>query len=229
MIRKLNEVLAVSFTCDSSIEVGDRVEVLTDGKVTKIATRGSSHYVGNVCKHLAGATTCTVETPFRIYRNDAVAGAACPVGPFVYGADNKVYSVTAGSAATVTSANASTYAIVAGTSDALKVTVGANGTAETITLTAGAARTAAQIVGEINAAATTFYAEETADHKVKLIAKQIGACLTIGAVTHDCYTVLGLTAASVDGTYPSTLPPAINGVVTVSCDAGNKTVTLLEY
>lgn len=95
MKQRLDNVLAVSFTCLSSIEVGDVVVISADNTVVKNAAAGSLAVVGTVCKHGYLATKCTVETRFRERRDDRVSGAAVAVGPFVFDASGKVIAYDA--------------------------------------------------------------------------------------------------------------------------------------
>lgn len=97
MKQRLDNVLAVSFTCLSSINVGDVVTISANNTVVKLAEAGSLKVVGTVCKHGYLATSCTVETRFRERRDDRVSGAACAVGPFVFDANGKVIAYSAAS------------------------------------------------------------------------------------------------------------------------------------
>jgi ABC-type uncharacterized transport system YnjBCD ATPase subunit len=90
-----SDVLAVNFTCATTVDVGDVVEVSADNTVAVPSGAGSIKIVGTVCKHLADATECTVETRFREKRTDRVSGAACAVGAFVFDGDGKVIAYAA--------------------------------------------------------------------------------------------------------------------------------------
>lgn len=90
MSTNKGDVLAVNFTCATTINVGDVVEVSADNTVAVPSGAGSIKIVGTVCKHLTGATECTVETRFREKRTDRVSGAACAVGAFVFDGAGKV-------------------------------------------------------------------------------------------------------------------------------------------
>jgi ABC-type uncharacterized transport system YnjBCD ATPase subunit len=83
-------VLAVNFTCATTVDVGDVVEATTANTVAVPSGAGSIKIVGTVCKHLADATECTVETRFREKRTDRLSGAACAIGAFVFDGDGKV-------------------------------------------------------------------------------------------------------------------------------------------
>lgn len=80
MLRKLNNVLAVEFTCASTIDVDDIVEISAASTVAVPSSAASIAIVGRVCKHAEDATTCTVETKFREYRDDVIAGEAISAG-----------------------------------------------------------------------------------------------------------------------------------------------------
>jgi hypothetical protein len=110
-------------------------------------------------------------------------------------------------ALSVTGGIAGPYLIANGSTDAFKVTVGANAT-ETFDLTAGTARTAAQVAADINATAAAFTAEATYLGQLKIIANSAWEDIVIETVVNDAYTALGFTA----GTY-----------------SASTTVTTLEY
>ncbi|MDQ1285646.1 MAG: hypothetical protein QG663_1060, partial [Thermodesulfobacteriota bacterium] len=140
MNQGVQDILAVSFACPTTIEVGDIVEISADNTVAKVAGIGSVDFVGTVCSHIPGAASCTVATRFRERRDDRLAGVTVTSGAFVWGPSNKAYPYSGASCATVT-ANAGTYAVVAATSDVVGIKVGGD-EKQTFTLTAGAARTA---------------------------------------------------------------------------------------
>lgn len=95
MSTNRSDVLAVNFTCATTVDVGDVVEVSADNTVAVPSGAGSIKIVGTVCKHLADATECTVETRFREKRTDRLSGAACAVGAFVFDGDGKVIAYAA--------------------------------------------------------------------------------------------------------------------------------------
>lgn len=87
MYQKIDNVLAVAFTCAAdTLAVGDVVEISADNTVVK-RTLASTKVVGTVAA--AFGTGCTINTRFRERRDDRVAGAAVAVGPFVWDADGK--------------------------------------------------------------------------------------------------------------------------------------------
>lgn len=90
MATTKGDVLALNFTCATTINKGDVVEISGDSTVAVPSGAGSIKIVGTVVKHLDDATECTVETRFREKRTDRVSGAACAVGAFVFDADGKV-------------------------------------------------------------------------------------------------------------------------------------------
>lgn len=96
MIQSNNNVLAVRFTCATTVDVGDIVEITADNTVAALSGV-SIKVVGCVVSHAYGATECVVATRFRERRDDRIAAenfAAC--APFYFGADNKVYLWEAG-------------------------------------------------------------------------------------------------------------------------------------
>lgn len=95
MKQSKGDILAVKFTCATTVEKGDVVEISADNTVAVPAGAGSIKIVGTVVKHLDGATECVVETPFRECREDRVSGAACAVGPFVFDSAGKVIAYDA--------------------------------------------------------------------------------------------------------------------------------------
>jgi hypothetical protein len=98
MKQKRNDMLAISFACPSTVEVGDVVIINSAKAVIKNNAAGSLKIVGTVCVHRADALTCTVETRFREHRDDRVSGAAISaVGPFVFDAAGKVIAYSAAS------------------------------------------------------------------------------------------------------------------------------------
>ena len=225
MIQSNNNVLAVRFTCANTIAQGDIVEVSADNTVAVLSASGSASVVGSVDSYVYGATECVVATRFRQRRDDRVAGEDLSVGPFVFGADNKVYQYTPATAATHTGANAQTFAIVLNTSDVLGVKVGGD-EVQSITLTAGATLTAAAIVAEINASAVGFVASATSANKIKLTATGVNQSLEITAETHTCNSVLGLTAGVYIGTANSHDPASVAGLVIKAGDADDAVETL---
>lgn len=97
MYQRLSDVLAISVTCPSSVDVGDVVVISDDLTCAAISGAGSTAILGTVCKHLDGETTCTVETRFRERRDDRLAGAQVAVGPFVWNAAGKAIAYDAAS------------------------------------------------------------------------------------------------------------------------------------
>lgn len=114
MYQKKGKVLAIEFTCPTTIEVGD-VVVLTSGDqtVAKVSTEASLKRVGTVATHQDGATTCVVETPFRERRDDRVAATVFANGPFVWDATGKAASYVQGTIASVTGTEAGPFTFTA--------------------------------------------------------------------------------------------------------------------
>ena len=95
MKQTLHDVIAVAFTCPTTIAVGDVAIIDDDNEIIKLNAAASLKRVGTVVTHTDSATTCVVATPFRERRDDRVSGAACAVGPFVWDADMKVIAYDA--------------------------------------------------------------------------------------------------------------------------------------
>ena len=246
MQQKRGRVLAVGFTCPTTVEVGD-VAVITssDNTIQANSAEGSTKIVGTIAAHIEDATSCVVETKFRERRDDRVAASVFANGPFVWGATGLATPYVAGTIASVTGTEKGPFTIAAtaatpavgsqtetftfeaaaggtvtgtgaenftftaavggtvtsgngpftfglGASDAFKIKIG-TGAEEPFTLS-GASQTAAQVVTQF-AAATTFIASVSGT-AVKFTAVDTTKALEIIAVSNDCYTVMGLTAAS---------------------------------
>lgn len=225
MYQEINNVLGVSFTCPSTIAEGDVVEIVDDNEVAAI-TDVSAKVVGVVCAHRDSDTTCTVSTRFQRRSDERVAGEDIDVGPFVFGASNEVFAYTAGTKASVTSANAGPYAITNANNDTLGVKINGESSAQTFDMTAGAAITAAALVAVINATAVGFSASVTSADKIRLTSDQAGDTLEITAESNSANTVLGFTAAVTSGTFPSHDPNCFAGLVIKAGDAGDTVETL---
>lgn len=96
MAQSKGDVLAQSFTCATTIDVGDMVEISAANTVAVPGGAGSIKIVGRVVKHLDNATECVVETKFREKRTDRISGAAVAVGAFVFDANGKVINYDSG-------------------------------------------------------------------------------------------------------------------------------------
>jgi hypothetical protein len=227
MNQGVQDILAISFACPTTIEEGDVVKISGDNAVVKNTDIGSVDVVGVVCAHIPGAASCTVATRFRERRNDRLAGVTVAPGAFVWGPLNRAYPYSGASCASVTGANAGTFAIVADTSDVVGLKIGGD-EKQTFTLTAGAARTAAQIAAEINATATGFVVTVNTDGKLVFTALNVNQSLEITAETHTANTVLGLTAGVVLGGSSTHDPSAVAGLIIKGASAGSAIETL-EY
>jgi|WetSurMetagenome_2_1015567.scaffolds.fasta_scaffold1007786_1 hypothetical protein len=105
ILQRLDNVLAVAFTCQATDVVGDVVQIKSDNTVEKVDDAGSTKIVGTVVKKITAgeygwdgaATTCTVETRFRCRRDDRISGAAIAVGPFVFDGDMKAIAYSSAS------------------------------------------------------------------------------------------------------------------------------------
>jgi hypothetical protein len=227
MNQGVQDILAISFACPTTIEEGDVVKISGDNAVVKNTDIGSVNVVGVVCAHIPGAASCTVATRFRERRDDRLAGVTVTPGGFVWGPLNRAYPYSGASCASVTGANAGTFAIVADTSDVVGLKIGGD-EKQTFTLTAGAARTAAQIAAEINATATGFVVTVNTDGKLVFTALNVNQSLEITAETHTANTVLGLTAGVVLGGSSTHDPSAVAGLIIKGASAGSAIETL-EY
>lgn len=102
MYQRKGKVLSVGFACPTNIEVGDvAVITSTDNTIAKVSSEAPINIVGTVATHTDGASTCVVETKFRTRRDDRTAAAVFANGPFIWDADMKAASYTAGTIATV--------------------------------------------------------------------------------------------------------------------------------
>ncbi len=227
MNQGVQDILAISLACPTTIEEGDVVKISGDNAVVKNTEIGSVNVVGVVCAHIPGTASCTVATRFRERRDDRLAGVTVTPGGFVWGPLNRAYPYSGASCASVTSANAGTYAIVAATSDVVGLKVGGD-EKQTFTLTAGAARTPAQVAGEINATAAGFVVTVNADGKLVFTALNVNQSLEVTAETHTANTVLGLTAEVVLGGSSTHDPSAVAGLIIKGASAGSAIETL-EY
>lgn len=109
------------------------------------------------------------------------------------GSDFRLNTYGSGATASTSSGTVSgPFAVVAGTNDALSISVD-GGTAQTFTLTAGAARTAAQIVTDLSGLTGATASVDSGGH-VKIVSSTTGASssVTFNAVTHDASATLGL-------------------------------------
>lgn len=219
------DILAISFACPTTIAVGDVVKISGDNAVVKNTDIGSVNIAGVVCAHVPGAASCTVATRFRERRDDRLAGVTVTPGGFVWGPLNKAYPYSGASCASVTGANAETFAVVSATSDVVGLKIGGD-EKQTFTLTAGAARTAAQVAGEINATAVGFIVTVATDGKLVFTALNVNQSLEITAETHTANTVLGLTAGVVLGGSSTHDPSAFAGLIIKGASAGSAIETL---
>lgn len=105
ILQRLDNVLAISMTCQSTDAVGDVVQIKSDLVCEKIDDAGSTKIIGTIVKKITAgeygwdgaATTCTIETRFRCRRDDRISGAAIAVGPFVFDADMKAIAYSSAS------------------------------------------------------------------------------------------------------------------------------------
>jgi len=232
MKQRLHEIIAITLTCPSNIEIGDIVEISGDLTCRKPLVAGSASILGPVVKHKTAPgtaeTTCTVDTPFRERRDDRVASGAVIVGPFVFGLDNTVISYSAGSPAVVTGTTTGVKTVVVSTSDKLKIAYGVGGADQTITLTAGVGVTMAAMAAEITAQADGFSASVSTTGHLVITGDDIWKPIEIKAVSNAAYTLLGLSAAVTAASGPSHDPNAVRGLILTAGDDGD-VVETLEY
>lgn len=93
MEQKLQNVLAVKFTCAGTENKNDVVEITGNNTVAVPSGAGSIKVVGTVDRIYG--TECTVSTRFRERRDDRLSGAAVAVGPFVFNSAGKVIAYDA--------------------------------------------------------------------------------------------------------------------------------------
>lgn len=219
--------LPIAFDFDVEPAAGDYVEITTGRKIQKLTAAGAGNLVGEVATVRATLDEATVYTRFRQNRIDRVAGEDVTIGPFVLGVDNKVYQYTPGAVAKVVGSTTGVHTIVLSTSDVVKINYNNEG-AQTFTLTAGVDVPMATVAGEINATAVGFLAGVDSAGHLTLTGKEIGKPIEVVAVTHDAYTLLGLTAGVTRAAGPSHDASRIAGLIVVGGSEGDEVETL-EY
>lgn len=219
--------LKIAFDYLGTIEEGDRVEITSDRKVQRVSSIGSATELGTVLTIRAALTECVVACEGQFNRQDRVAGETVVPGKFVYGPSNKVYQYTQAAPASFVGSTTGPKTVTVDTDDTIKVTL-ENGDAQTVVITAGTNLTFAAIAAELNASLVGITAFVDASGHIGLRADSIGKAITVGAVTHDAYTLLGWTAATYAPTNASHDPSTVKGLILVGGDA-DETVEVIEY
>lgn len=222
----LETILAKSFTCAKNVlAVNDDVALSANSTVAKI-TAPSALHVGRVAVYTKDTEECTIATKFRDCRNTRVAGEAVTIGPFVIGADGKVFGATAGEKCVI-EGGVGPFDVTLDTDDVVGVKY-KGGNKQTFQLTAGSTRSVAQVCSDINATASGFKAISGTGGKFTLVADEVGASIEVTTETHSANTLLGLTAGVYNGKFPSHDFNMIAGLV-ISGGAEGETVETLEY
>lgn len=225
--RQTSDMLSVAFNYDTEPAEGSIVEITSARKVQALTASGRSKIVGEVGPVRSDLLECTIYTKFRSNRQDRVAGEAVAIGPFVFGAGNLVYQYSPGAKALVTGSTTGVKTYVVDTSDVVKIKYGGE-TSQTFTITAGTDVPMATVAAEINATAVGFTAGVDGTGHFTLTGDEIGKPIEVEAVTHDAYTLLGLTAGITRCAGPSHDASEIAGLVVVA-GAEGATVETLEY
>jgi hypothetical protein len=205
-----SRTLAVVLACPADIAVGDPVEISGSLACAKPAAAASIKMVGLVEAHALGATECTVWTRFRERRDDRVAAAEVPPGPFVFDATMKLVKYTGATFGYLLGTATEPFLPVTGVTDTIKCHEEGQ-SAETFVLAATDV-TAVLIANKINATALHVVASAVAG-ALKIAAKTLDKDLILEAVTHDDYTELGLTASTGAASARSHDPGSIAGLV----------------
>jgi hypothetical protein len=187
MIQKA-KCLAVSFTCPTTVEVGDPVLISSsDNTVAAIAAAADIRLIGTVAKHLDSATTCTVDTRFRERRDDRVAAAVFANGPFYWDATGKAAQYIKDATASVTCTVEEPYNIITGSNDKITLSIG-GGASQTFTISPA---TPASITGA-----------ETESFNIASGANKVS--ISVGGGAAQDFTLTNATPASVTGTQTET-------------------------
>jgi hypothetical protein len=182
------------------------------------------NYIGRVIANYHNDSTYTVTTPYTTRYDKAVAGvASLAVGPGLHGPDNKIFPFEAPAPGYHAGTVVGPFTFATGSADVLSVQVNSE-SAQTFTLTNG---TAQEVCDDVNATAVDFVMSVTPAGKVAISAVNVDDTITIGAPSHHCNTVLGLTAAAYAATAGSKGSPTcmiINGGT-----AAGDLIEILEY
>lgn len=212
--RNADGLLFLTFDYDVEPAVGDYVKIVADRKVAVVTQAGDPCEVGRVINVRNSLKECTVATRHNWSKQDRIAGEAVTVGRFVDGPGNKVYQYTSASPASFVGSTVGPKTVTVSTDDAIKLTL-ENGADQTITITAGTNLTFAAIAAEINLTLVGMKAFVDAAGHLGVVANEIGKAITVGAVTHDAYTLLGWTAGIKAPTNSSHDPNACRGLIIV--------------
>jgi len=214
MIQRKENCLAINFACPSDVVVGQPMLLDSSANLTvkAIDADASILLVGSVDVHQGSDLFATIATRFRERRDDREAAEAVSLGAYVYDASGKAvaytkdefvgvtgtgtgpFLVTVAAAGSCTGTEAGPVSIADAINNLLKVKVG-SADPQTIALTPGAARTIAEIQNDINDVAVGFTAGVDGSGYLVLTSDAVTDALEVQAVTGDCYTTVGLTAA----------------------------------
>ncbi len=92
VLQRVDHILSITLLCAETTAAGDPVEINADLTCGKVDSAGSTAYIGTCVKtEAAGGSVyyASVETKFRVRRDDRLSGAAIAVGPFVWDANGK--------------------------------------------------------------------------------------------------------------------------------------------
>lgn len=194
MDQKSENVLRISLSCDTlNLPIGTAVRIEDDLEIAQINRVPDPNYIGRVIANYYNDSVYTVTTKYNHRYDKAVAGvASLLVGPGLHGPDGKIYPYDASAPGYCAGTAVGPYDFAAGSTDILSVQVNSE-TAQTFTLTDG---TAQAVCDFVNATAVDFVMSVLPSGKVAISAVNVDDTITIGAPSHHCNTILGLTAAA---------------------------------
>jgi hypothetical protein len=224
--QRIPSPLTVMFTYTGTVADGDVLTIDADGTVRKISLP-SEPVIGQVYSHETLIKECTVVVPYTYRRDNRIAGEAVVPGRFVWGPNNTVFQYSPAAPARVTGSTTGPKTVTVSVDDTIKVTLGMNA-AQTLTITAGTGRTFAAIAAELNATLVGLHAGVDAAGHFYLEADEIWNTLIVEAVTHDAYTLLGLSANVYTPSTPSHDASAVGGLI-LTAGAQGAAVGTLEY
>jgi len=194
MDQKAENVLRISLSCDTlNLPIGTPVRIEDDLEIAQINRVSDPNYIGRVIANYYNDAVYTVTTKYNHRYDKAVAGVAnLLVGPGLHGPDNKIYKFTPSSPGYTAGTVVGPFTFASGSTDVLSVQVNSV-TAQTFTLTNG---TAQEVCDDVNATAVDFVMSVLPSGKIAISAVNVDDTITIGAPSHHCNAVLGLTAAA---------------------------------
>jgi hypothetical protein len=99
MIKKNNNCVAIEFDLAAGATgcvQGDVMEIVGDMQVCGPTGATSTKIIGDVATHSSGTSVATINTKYRVFRDDRLSAGVVTVGPMCLGVDNKVSSATGG-------------------------------------------------------------------------------------------------------------------------------------